>query len=146
MSFRPGLHPIVAAAEWEVRKQLDLKGLKMQYQEMIIIDAHNVDISGVNTKQKFHGFEIDGPVHRTSEKVKLRDEHLDEIFAKRHMNLWHLPYDPPLSIARREEIVNFIISKMLPGQEQKPTSLSPNLPAAEHKRNFPLCPLGNTSP
>lgn len=110
MSYRPPA-PIISAAEWEIRKALNLEGIRMQYQEMIILDAHHIDISGVNKKQEFHGFEIDGPVHLTSEKVKLRDEYLDEIFPKRHMNLWHLPYTPPLSIQRRIEIVDFIKEK-----------------------------------
>jgi hypothetical protein len=113
MSYRVPA-PIVAAAEWEIRKELELRGLKMQYQEMIILDAHHVDISGIDKRQQFQGFEIDGPPHRIKEKVKLRDEFLDQIFEKRHMNLWHLPYEPPLSIRRREEIIDFIFEKMLP--------------------------------
>jgi hypothetical protein len=128
MSFHGIPSPTVSAAEWEIRKQLELKGLKMQYQEMVILDAHNVDISGINRKQEFHGFEIDGPVHRIREKVKLRDEFLDEVFARRHLHVWHLPYDPPLSLKRRDEIVDFIFEKMGVSR-MKPTyfSSSPRL-------------------
>lgn len=111
MSFRENLHPVVAAAEWEIREQLDLQGIHMQYQYMIILDAHNVDVYGENAKQERHCFELDGPVHQTSEKVKLRDEYLTELLEKRHFKVWHLPYTPPLSLQRRMEIVNFIKSK-----------------------------------
>jgi very-short-patch-repair endonuclease len=104
--------PVVAAAEWEVRKELELRGLKMQYQEMVIVDAHHVDVSGVDPRQHWHGFELDGPVHRTSEKIKLRDEFLDQWFEKPYMHLWRLPYEPPLSKRRKKEVIDFIFEKM----------------------------------
>lgn len=116
MSFREGMKPIIATAEWEVRKALELEGIRMEYQYTIILDAHNVDIYGENAKQEQHCFELDGPVHLTSEKVKLRDEYLTELLEKRHFNVWHLPYTPPLSQKRLTEIVEFIKSKGFTGK------------------------------
>lgn len=111
MSYSGRRNPIIAAAEWEIRKQLSLEGIHMQYQYMIILDAHNIDIYGENAKQERHCFEVNGPIHWKSEKVKLRDEFLKEVLEKRHYHVWPLPYTPPLSIERRTEIVDFIKEK-----------------------------------
>lgn len=111
MSFRERMSPLVSAAEWEIRKHLDLLGVRMQYQKTIILDAHSVDIYGENARQERHCFEIDGPLHHSSEKVKVRDEHITELLEKRGFKVWHLDYTPPLSHERLTEIVNFIQEK-----------------------------------
>jgi hypothetical protein len=118
MAFRENLHPIVSAAEWDVRSDLDHDHLRMEYQKMVILDAHYFDIFGENRKQEQHFFKIDGPIHLTSEKVKLRDEFLTGKLERRGCKVWHLPYTPPLSLQRRIEMVSFIKEKMLlQGQE-----------------------------
>ncbi len=111
MGFREGMSPVVSAAEWEIRKQLQLQGVRMQYQKMIILDAHSVDIYGENARRERHCFEIDGPPHRLFEKVKLRGEIVTELLEKRHFKVWHLDYEPPLSQTRLKDIVEFIKGK-----------------------------------
>jgi very-short-patch-repair endonuclease len=111
VSFRERMSPVISAAEWEIRKQLDLRGVHMQYQKVFIMDAHSVDIYGENARQERHCFEVDGPLHRTSEKVMLRDERVTALLEKRGCKVWHLPYTPPLSQERLTEIVEFIQEK-----------------------------------
>lgn len=113
MAFRDNMHVRVSDAEWVVRQHLDRDNVKLEYQKTFILDAHNVDMFGENAKHERHCFEIDGPPHLTSEKVKLRDEFLADVLEKRGLKVWHLPYVPPLSIQRRIEIVSFIKEKML---------------------------------
>lgn len=113
MAFRANMHVTVSNAEWDIRRDLDRDNVKLEYQKTFILDAHNVDAFGENKDHQRHCFEIDGPIHRTSEKVMLRDEFLTGWLEKRGLKVWHLPYVPPLSIQRRIEIVSFIKEKML---------------------------------
>jgi very-short-patch-repair endonuclease len=116
MSFREHMSTVVSNAEWLIRQRLsalDVRGL--EFQKQFVLDAHNVDIYG-ELLQSRHVFEIDGPIHFTSEKVKVRDEYVQDWFERRGINVWHLPYTPPLSEKRLAEIVEFIQSKGFHGR------------------------------
>lgn len=115
LSFREAMHPIVAAAEWELRTRLSLmeRTGSLEFQKMIILDAHSVDVYGENKKGERHCFELDGPIHRTSEKVKVRDDYVRDLLERRKMCVWPMPYDPPISKRRLQEMVDLIGEKML---------------------------------
>jgi hypothetical protein len=105
------MHPTVSNAEWDVRIDLTLlrdrlekASVHMEYQKQIVLDATTMDAYAELSNGEKHCFLLDGPVHLKSEKVKLRDEYVEQVLQKRHYKIHRYPYVPPLSKEKLAEI------------------------------------------
>jgi hypothetical protein len=110
------MHPIVSNAEWDVRidltllrDELEKVGVRMEYQKRITLDETTLDAYAELPNGERHCFLLDGPVHLKSEKIKLRDEYVEQVLTKRHYKIHRYPYMPPLSKEKLEEIIADIL-------------------------------------
>ena len=162
MSWKENTHPLHSRAEYVIYLDLKKAGLRSLMMDKVVKLRKTLDEETTEFPTYpdfyFRGPDhvewliyLDGPPH-LKRNVERRDIEVKKTAEEQGFHVLRYPYTTPLKDSRRLEIVTDILRHIRPGlrhmrvgRKPKPANATIKLPAAEHKRNFPLCPLGKTS-
>lgn len=104
-NFRERMTGTESTGDLAIRIPLKKLVSKAQFQQVIILEATNADAlidNRAENKPSVAGF-LDGPVHLTSNAVKLRDEYVTNALESKGYIVVRYPYRPPLTPKQAEE-------------------------------------------
>src|SRR5208282_6860841 len=104
LSYKENMHPKVSQAEMAVFHELSKAGLTsgMVTQKTIILKSTVPDFCWMNKRKIVY---LDGtPVH-SSDKQQEHDNQIDELLKAQGWEVLRIPYPPPLTEKRMQEIV-----------------------------------------
>jgi very-short-patch-repair endonuclease len=110
MAYKERMTGTESNADVDIRTPLKKLVPNAKFQKRIILDATNVDVLVDRSAQGWPSIValLDGPVHLTSNKVKLRDENVTNMLESMNLIVMRFPYKPPL----RQKQLNEIAAKI----------------------------------
>jgi very-short-patch-repair endonuclease len=107
LSYKNRMHPSVSNAEIEVFKALSAEGLTegMVTQKPIVLRATIPDFCWLNKRKIVY---LDGAQVHKKDKVREKDEEIDELLELQGWDVLRIPYDPPLSDKALREVMKVI--------------------------------------
>jgi very-short-patch-repair endonuclease len=106
LAYKENMTGTESNADVAIRVPLKKLVPNAQFQKRIILDATNVDVLVDRSAQGWPSIValLDGPVHLTSNAVKLRDELVTNALEQKGIVVMRFPYKPPLSKKQMDEI------------------------------------------
>ena len=107
MSYKARLHPKVSTGELQLFRALSLAGLTggMVTQKPIVLKATIPDFCWPEKRKIVY---LDGVQVHSGDKQQAKDEEIRELLEAQGWDVLRIPYEPPLTDARLEEILTTI--------------------------------------